>query len=290
MGNRSTRCVESLRKSTLEDVAPLPDEVSTVAIVTGGGTGVGKALALALAAAGHHVVIVGRRLDALNSVAAEAPGKIFACPADVGTQEGRNGIAAFVGKRPVSVLVNNAAMCGISPVTSIALESFQSEMRVNVEGPVFLTQALIENLKAYTEKARVLMIGSGAADMHLPTMGCYCMTKAAMKMGWMALRDELKDDVAVGYCLPGLVLTEITTEHQLKNEKFALKDFIAGRVESGDIHPAAEVAEWIVALLDAKLCNDEVFAQQEHNIDKVDHQLGVKVTLTMEGKLLQGQA
>jgi NAD(P)-dependent dehydrogenase (short-subunit alcohol dehydrogenase family) len=279
----------------VEDVAPLPNEVATVAVVTGGGSGVGKALALALAAAGHHVVIVGRRQDALNNVAAEAPGKIFPCPADVGTPDGRNFIAAFVGKRPVSMLVNCAALCPISPVSSMALESFQSAMLVNVEGPVFLTQALMENFKTFDRisndnKARVLMIGSGAADMHLPTMGCYCMTKAAMKMSWMALRDELKDDVAVGYCLPGLVLTEITTEHQLKNDNFALKDFVGGRVEAGDIHPAAEVAEWLVALLDAKKCNDEVFAQQEHNIDKVEHQLGVKITLTMEGKLIQGQA
>merc|ERR1711879_358075 len=102
--------------------------------------------------------------------------------------------------------------------------NFQQEMRVNVEGPIFLTKALTANLQpgpGKSEKGRVLMISSGAADMAIPTMGAYCITKSAMKMAWMVLRDELKDHLQVGYCIPGLVATEIT-DNQVKDSSFAL--------------------------------------------------------------------
>ena len=42
-----------------------------VAVVTGGGTGIGRAMALGLAEAGANVVVAGRRLEPLQSVAAE---------------------------------------------------------------------------------------------------------------------------------------------------------------------------------------------------------------------------
>jgi len=266
--------------------SPLPAGEAAVTVITGGGSGIGKDLALLLAAAGGTVVIVGRRANVLDKVASEAPDKIFACPADVGTPEGRASVAAFVGKRPVSILVNCAAVWYSCVMSEMSLESYQSGMRVNVEAPIFLTQALMPNLKANQDRARVLMIGSGAADVSLPTMGHYCMTKAAMKMSWKVLRDELKDVVDVGHCVPGLVRTELT-DQMVKDPSFALKDFIAGRYESGDIHPSKEVAEWMAALLDKSICSDEIFPQQEHDIDNASHHFGVKVTKTMEAKSLE---
>jgi len=281
MGNRACKSL-----AVGHPVAPLPAGTTPVAVVTGGGSGIGKCLALKLASAGFTVVIVGRRADILATVAAEVPEKIYPCPADVATPEGRARVASFVGDRPVPLLVHSAASCQLVALSTMPLESSQQEMRVNVEAPLYLTQALMANLKACEDKARVLLVSSGAADMALPTMGCYCMTKAAMKMLWKVLKDELKDWASVGYCIPGLVQSEIT-EKQVTDPNFALKDFIQGRVASGDIHPAKEVAEWMAALLEKKTCDDETFTEREHNIDNAEHQQGVTVTLTTEAKLLQ---
>ena len=44
-----------------------------IAVVTGAGSGIGKAVALALAGEGYAVVLAGRRRDALEKAAAEAP-------------------------------------------------------------------------------------------------------------------------------------------------------------------------------------------------------------------------
>jgi NAD(P)-dependent dehydrogenase (short-subunit alcohol dehydrogenase family) len=57
-----------------------------VAVVTGGGSGIGRAAALALAADGWTVLLVGRRVAALEAVVADGAqltGRLLARPADV---------------------------------------------------------------------------------------------------------------------------------------------------------------------------------------------------------------
>ena len=54
-----------------------------VALVTGAGSGIGKACAMALANAGYSVVLAGRRIDALETVAKEIGKNAFAVATDV---------------------------------------------------------------------------------------------------------------------------------------------------------------------------------------------------------------
>jgi len=255
------------------------------ALVTGGSAGIGKALALCLAEAGLDVLICGRREGPLTEVAAKHK-NIRVCVADVSTAEGCAALKTSLADKPLHMLIHNAGVNCIGAFDTLDREKFRSTCAVNVEGPLFLTQALTANLQAAGGKARILIVSSGAGDMALPTMGGYCISKAAVKMAWMVMRDELAAVAAVGYCLPGLVESEIT-ENMLVAEGFALKDFIAGRMKSGDIHTAAEVAEWIAALLDAKKCAADIFKTRVHNVDDKDHQLGVTVRLTMEAGLIE---
>merc|ERR1711972_759845 len=187
------------------------------------------------------------------------------------------------GDSPLHLLVHNAGINCMDPLTKVELSKFRATMAVNTEAPIFLTQQLLPNLKL-AEEARVLLVSSGAGDMHVPNMGPYCVTKAALKMVWTVLKDELTDVARVGYCKPGLVLSEMTGA-MIEKEDFALKDFIGGRMESGDIHTSEEVAEWIEALLDSARCESGIFQAREHDIDMTEHQLGVKVRVTTEGKL-----
>ena len=62
----------------------------TVALVTGGGTGIGRAIALDLARCGADVVIAGRRPEPLEKTAAEIEAigsRAFAVPADIREDE-----------------------------------------------------------------------------------------------------------------------------------------------------------------------------------------------------------
>jgi len=95
-------------------------------------------------------------------------------------------------------------------VEQLTQEGFQRTMAINVEGPLFLTQAL-RPLLAYG--SRVLHISSGAA--HRPLEGCltYCTSKAALLHVMRCLDEELAPHgVRVGSTMPGVVDTPMQDE------------------------------------------------------------------------------
>ena len=157
-------------------------------LITGGGTGIGRALAERFAAKDWQVTIVGRRLDLLEEVVNEYPDRIKAISADVGKIQDRQKIVDEA-KGNLNLLVHNAAVLGpVGPILAQNLGDWRSHMATNVEGPLFLTQALLPNL---VENSRVVHISSGAAHQGIPGWGMYCTSKAALFMLGKLLKDEL---------------------------------------------------------------------------------------------------
>lgn len=261
-----------------------------LALVTGGGSGIGRALAVELAAQGMDVIITGRRLEALQQTAAQAPaeGRILPCAADVSTPEGRASSAACLPEgAALDVLVHNAACFQAAPLATCDLASFRATQQTNVEGPLFLTQELLPSLRRATNP-RVLFVNSGVKDMAVASLGCYAASKAALFMLAQVLQVELAPEgIDVASCLPGLVESEITSLH-MKNDDFSLKEVIAGRVEQGDYHTADEVARWMGLLLKSgpdAVVDRELFCKRLHDIDDPGHCLGLELRHTTEGSL-----
>ncbi|HID39120.1 MAG TPA: SDR family NAD(P)-dependent oxidoreductase [Calditrichaeota bacterium] len=181
--------------------------MQNIAIVTGGGTGIGKAIALEIVKKQKMpVLIVGRRTNPLEETAALAPKYIRYIPADVSTEEGRRKIADNLSAEAhVAALVHNAAVLGpVKPLEKITPAEWRQHQSINVEGPLFLTQKLIPNLKG----GRVLHISSGAAHHAYQGWGAYCTSKAALYMLYRVFKEELrKHDIAVGSIRPGVVDT-----------------------------------------------------------------------------------
>ena len=91
----------------------------SLSVVSGGGSGIGRASALRLAADGHTVIVVGRRLDALERTAADAPaGAIIPVSADLGTPEGAESVAVLVAERGEAVDGIVAAAGGRGPTAA----------------------------------------------------------------------------------------------------------------------------------------------------------------------------
>ena len=177
-----------------------------LAVVTGGGTGIGRALALALASSGHRVIAVGRRVEPLSEVAALSA-DISTVSADVSTPEGRTLIAEAVKDThlPLSLLVHNAAALYIGPALQLTPEKWRESFAVNVDAPLFLTQALLPFM---SRGGRILMIGSGAEHTPFAGWGPYCASKAALLMIGSVLRLELTPmGILVGSARPGVVDT-----------------------------------------------------------------------------------
>merc|ERR1712012_1424582 len=153
----------------------------------------------------------------------------------------------------------------------MGLSTWRTTMSANVDAPLFLTQELLPNLEKAGGLAKGLFVSSAVADSPIPGLGTYCVSKAGLKMLWKVLTLELMEKgIHVGYCLPGLVDTAMP-HTMATTDNFMLKGFMAGRLESGDVHPPKEVGQWIAALLDESKVNSTVFREREHNIDMPGH-------------------
>jgi NAD(P)-dependent dehydrogenase (short-subunit alcohol dehydrogenase family) len=116
-------------------------------VVSGAGNGLGRAIALALVARGARVVLVGRRREPLESVAAEASGtagSVRVATADVSDPESVAALAAELGDETVEVLVNNAGVPGpVAPLVDISPQEWDDVFATNVRGVYLMCQAFI---------------------------------------------------------------------------------------------------------------------------------------------------
>ena len=103
-----------------------------IALVTGAGSGIGRASALALLKAGYHVVLAGRRLDALQQTvdaAGDAAARALAVPTDV--RDAASVEALFATTRDtfgrLDVLFNNAGTGAPAiPLDELSVEQWRN--------------------------------------------------------------------------------------------------------------------------------------------------------------------
>ena len=202
----------------------LAEKRPSIALVTGGRSGIGLAVAGKLASLPFidQVLAVSRSIQ--DSDVKNVSPKIQALQADVGTEEGRQKIVDQVSKicgedkeKQLRFLVHSAGT--IDPIKNI-LEVKPNELRhamsVNVESPFFLTTALYPFMAAREGgvAGRVLHVSSGAAHGAPPAgWGCYGITKAAFFQSYKVLEREFRETlggkVVVGSFKPGVVDTSM---------------------------------------------------------------------------------
>lgn len=217
-------------------------------LITGGGTGIGRALAGRFADKGWRVTIVGRRLNLLQEVARDYPDKISIISADVGSIQDRQKIVSEA-KGTLDLLVHNAAVLGpVGPILDQSPEDWKSHMATNVEGPLFLTQALLLKL---VENSRVVNISSGAAHQGIPGWGMYCTSKAALFMLGQLLKGELAQrNIWFGSVRPGIVDTPMQAEiRALAPKDFPMVEQFRQYKATGALVTSELVAQYLEWLL-----------------------------------------
>jgi uncharacterized oxidoreductase len=197
--------------------------------VTGGGSGIGRALAEALHKIGNQVIISGRRAGALKATTDANPG-MQSVEIDVTSVESINAVAAqLIAEHPkLNVLVNCAGIMkpdGVSGVVDD--EAVASIVTTNLLGPVRVTSAFIEHLKAQ-ELATIINVSSGLAFVPLAMTAVYSATKAAIHSYTQSLRFLLKTSaVKVLELAPPYVQTELMgAEMAVDPRAMPLADFI----------------------------------------------------------------
>jgi 3-oxoacyl-[acyl-carrier protein] reductase len=204
-----------------------------VALVTGGARGIGFGVARELARENFNLAVCGVRdpsaaapaLAELRQLGAEA----LYVQADISDTAARRKLLEAVREKfgRLHVLVNNA---GVAPkvradILEATEESFERVLKVNLQGPYFLTQQcarwMIEQKKAGPDwRGCVVNISSVSATEASVNRGEYCISKAGVAMAtrlWAARLGEF--DIPVYEIRPGIIRTDMTAGVQGKYDK-----------------------------------------------------------------------
>ena len=208
-----------------------------VAVVTGGGSGIGAAVAAKLAERDWLCVLVGRREDRLQAVAAGIDGEVEAC--DVADREAVERMAASVRDRhpAVGLLVNNAGVAGRGDFLDLPPERIEELIRINYLGSVWCLRAFLPALEvaAPSHLVNVVSVAGTVA------VGPYSASKHAQLAFSRSVARELRPrGIHVHTINPGFVHTEGFPQDWLLRRRGA------GRIVVGP----EEVAESIVRAIE----------------------------------------
>ena len=157
----------------------------SVAVVTGGGTGIGAACGVALAEAGWTVVLAGRREQPLTAVRDAHPGlALDAAVADVTDEASVAALFAGVVQRHgrLDLLFNNAGRGGseVEP-DAIELDEWRAVVDTNLTGTFLCTREAFRIMRDQRPQGgRIINNGSISAQAPRPLSLAYATTKHAV--------------------------------------------------------------------------------------------------------------
>jgi 3-oxoacyl-[acyl-carrier protein] reductase len=190
-----------------------------VAIVTGASRGIGHAIAIDLSAQGYQVVGISRNIESGEPFA-------LAIKADISDLESHTDILNQIGAKfgRVDLLVNNA---GVAPFKRMDIleagpESFDRLMNINLRGPFFFTQMVVNFMleNKLSENPAVIFITSVSAAASSPERAEYCISKAGLSMAAQVYADRLAPTgISVYEIRPGVIYTDMTAGVKEKYDK-----------------------------------------------------------------------
>ena len=152
------------------------------AIITGAARGIGKAFAMAYCREGATVAIADINLPAAEKSATEIGPGAYAIQLDVTDQASIDAAVAAVEQRTggIDILINNAALFDLAPISEITRESYNRLFSVNVAGTLFTLQATARSMIKRGKGGKIINMASQAGRRGEPLVAVYCATKAAV--------------------------------------------------------------------------------------------------------------
>jgi len=179
-----------------------------VALVTGASSGIGKHLATALAAAGAKVVVVARRADSINQLAASINGAAVA--QDLCLVEDFPAFAADVSAPfgPPTILINAAGVNHRQAPDDITQESWNETIQLNLSIPFFLSRALVPGMQGHGSIINIASLQSARA---FPNSMPYGASKGGVAQLTRAMAEAWSPaGIRANAIAPGFFPTELT--------------------------------------------------------------------------------
>jgi NAD(P)-dependent dehydrogenase (short-subunit alcohol dehydrogenase family) len=197
--------------------AAYPPNDKPVVLITGANASHGLAFAEEYAALGWNVIATCRtpaKADRLNALAAEFPNVVVE-ELDIIDEDEINELAAKYRDTPIDVLLNNAAInafrFGPNRFGKMDYEWFEEILKVNIIGPLMVSEAFQDNVAASDQKKIIAMTSTGGSitEVKVPVAPAYRASKAGLNMAMRTYAIAMKPKgLIVGIVAPGTVDTE----------------------------------------------------------------------------------
>lgn len=185
-------------------------------LITGATSGIGEACARVFAPACAKLLLVARRRERLEQLAAELSkenGSIHLLTLDV---RDRSAVESALSTLPdpwsdVDILINNAGLSrGLDKLHVGSFQDWEDMIDTNIKGLLYLTRFIVPGMVS-RGRGHVVNLGSVAGHQTYPGGNVYCATKAAVRVISEGLKqDLLGTPVRVSSIDPGMVETEFS--------------------------------------------------------------------------------
>jgi len=231
--------------------------------ITGASSGIGEALAYAFAAEGAHVALAARRVDRLEQVAlrcrelgVQAIAVECDVTDDVSVESALARARAELGG--LDILVANAGFGVGGNFDDLQLADYRRQFETNVFGVLRCAKFAAQDLRQ--SRGRLVVLGSVAGHIALPSSSPYSMSKFAVRAFADSLRAEWTPwGVSVTLITPGFVASEIRR-----------------RDPAGQLHEKDPIPSWLV--MPAKRAAQDIL--------KAVRLRRAEAVITLHGKLL----
>lgn len=209
-----------------------------VILITGASSGIGEGIARALGAAGAKLLLGARRTDRLAAIAEDIN-------AGGGTAEyraldvtNREDMAAFAATAlglwgRIDVLVNNAGVMPLSPLSAGKHDEWERMVDVNIKGVLWGIGAVLPTMDSQ-QSGQIINIASVGGLIAMPTAAVYCGTKFAVRAISDGLRQE-NPHIRVTCVNPGVVESELASTITHEETRTLMDDYRAIALQPADI-------------------------------------------------------
>ncbi len=249
-----------------------------IALVTGASSGIGLEYAREFARRGSNLILVARRAEVLDTLAASIRTdygvSVTTVALDLSTVDSAAELKTILDKQGLTpqILINNAGFGTNARLADEDPKRIREEVQLNVATLVDLTAAYLPGMVAANFGA-IVNIASTAAYQPVPGMAVYAATKAFVLSFTSAVWGELTGTgVRVLAVSPGATAT-------------AFFD-IAGAKPSGEMAPATDVIEATFKALDAKNSSPSVIVGRRNAImSGITRFIPKKAVINVAGKM-----
>jgi NAD(P)-dependent dehydrogenase (short-subunit alcohol dehydrogenase family) len=242
-------------------------------LITGAARGIGYAFARAFINEGAYVMIADCDFKLAQQSAIGLGERCFATSLDVASQESIDDAVQHTVDvlGHIDVLINNAAIFTLAPITEISKSDYERCFSVNVAGTLFTLQSVARHMIGRGRGGKIINIASQAGRRGEPLVGVYCASKAAViSLTQSAGLNLIEHRINVNAIAPGVVDSDMWGQVDALFAKYENKPIGQKKKEVGEAVPYGRMgtADDLtgMALFLASSASDYVVAQT-YNVD-----------------------